>query len=146
MKDKESLISEDWFGRADKDLEVAELVLKNKVSLEIAIYHLQQTVEKYLKGYLLSKGWKLKKIHELEQLLNEAMVYEKRFQRFLHLCQVLTEWYVETKYPFRIRTRIKNTETKRYLQKTKKLVIFVKKKVIRKNSKKKGKSNLWKCD
>jgi hypothetical protein len=37
---------------------------------------LQQALEKYLKGFLLKHGWKLKKIHTLHSLLDEAMGFD----------------------------------------------------------------------
>ena len=34
--------------------------------------HLQQACEKYLKGKLIEKGWKLNRTHDLPELLDEA--------------------------------------------------------------------------
>lgn len=36
-------------------------------------YFLQQSLEKYLKAFLLQKGWSLKKIHTLYTLLDDAV-------------------------------------------------------------------------
>ena len=62
-------------------------------------YHLQQAVEKYLKGFLLSKGWKLKRIHDLEVLLNDGLKYERTFEKYRRLCQKITGYYVIDRYP-----------------------------------------------
>ena len=40
---------------------------------DAAGFYLQQAMEKYLKAFLLSKKWKLKRTHDLEVLLNEAV-------------------------------------------------------------------------
>ena len=58
MSREESYYPQDWFRIAEKDLErVQRRILLNDP--EDAGFHLQQAVEKYLKGYLLSKGWRL---------------------------------------------------------------------------------------
>lgn len=38
-------------------------------------FFLQQALEKYLKAFLLSQGWKLKKVHTLQSLLDEAAAF-----------------------------------------------------------------------
>jgi HEPN domain-containing protein len=98
MPPKNSLYPQDWFRIGEKDLKRAEHLL-NVNDPEGAGYHLQQAVEKYLKGFLLSKGWKLKRIHDLEVLLNDALKYEKTFDAYRTLCQKITGYYVIDRYP-----------------------------------------------
>lgn len=57
MKDK---IVQEWFERGKRDLESAKLIYVQK-------------------GYLIFHGWKLKKIHDIERLLVEAMKYDQSF-------------------------------------------------------------------
>jgi HEPN domain-containing protein len=99
MPDKESFIPKDWFKKAEEDLKAAEILLKEE-SLGIAGFLLQQAVEKYLKGYLLSRGWELKRIHDLVDLLNEVVTYDKSFDIYRSTCQQITEYYTEERYPF----------------------------------------------
>jgi len=40
---------------------------------ELAGFCLQQAVEKFLKAFLLSKGWKLRRVHDLNTLLDDAL-------------------------------------------------------------------------
>ena len=54
---------------------------------EGAAFHLQQALEKYLKGYLIGKGWKLERVHDLEDLIDHAVDYEAAFESFRFLCQ-----------------------------------------------------------
>ena len=75
MQPEESQYSEDWFRIGNKELDRAKNLF-NLSDLGGAGFNIQQAVEKYLKGYLLSKGWKLKKIHDLEPLLNEAIPHD----------------------------------------------------------------------
>lgn len=81
MKREESRYPQDWFRVGDKELMRAQNLL-NLEDLERAGFNIQQAVEKYLKGYLLSQEWQLRRIHDLEVLLNEALVYDSSFEEF----------------------------------------------------------------
>jgi HEPN domain-containing protein len=89
----------DWFRIGDKELLRARNLL-NLEDAEGACFNIQQAVEKYLKGYLISQGWKLRRIHDLETLLNEALTYDVSFESFRPACQKITQYYVEDRYPF----------------------------------------------
>jgi HEPN domain-containing protein len=96
---KESLLSEDWFDKAAQDMRRVEILLAAD-DVEGAGFHLQQAAEKYLKGYLLGQGWALKRTHDLEVLLNEAMVHDDGFEQYLDHCLMIREFYVQERYPF----------------------------------------------
>ena len=109
MPPKDSLYPQDWFRLAAKDFKRAEHLL-NVDDPEGAGYHLQQAVEKYLKGFLLSKGWKLKRIHDLEVLLNDALKYEKALEKYRSLCQKITGYYMIDRYPLPAAPTLTNEE------------------------------------
>ncbi|MEW6003544.1 MAG: HEPN domain-containing protein [Nitrospirota bacterium] len=96
---KESLYPPDWVKKAKKDLERVQKRLEDS-DLEDAAFHLQQALEKYLKSYLLSRGWKLKRIHDLEELLDEATKHNPKFETFRKTCQKVTGYYLIDRYPF----------------------------------------------
>jgi HEPN domain-containing protein len=73
MLGPESTLPADWFTQGDQDLQAAEILLTQNGPLPIVAFLLQQTVEKYLKGYLLSQAWSLRRIHDLEVLIHEAI-------------------------------------------------------------------------
>ena len=98
MPPKESLYPRDWVRIAEKDFKRAEQLLKLD-DAEGAGYNLQQAVEKYMKGFLLSKGWKSKRVHDLEILLNDALKYEATLEQFRSLCQKITAYFVIDRYP-----------------------------------------------
>ncbi|HID62269.1 MAG TPA: HEPN domain-containing protein [Anaerolineae bacterium] len=75
MLPEESLYPADWLRIAEKDLGRVEHLLGVE-DPEAAGFFLQQAVEKFLKAFLLSKGWELERIHDLEALLNAALVYD----------------------------------------------------------------------
>jgi len=99
MRDrKESLYSRDWISKAKKDLRRARVLLTDG-DTEGAGFHLQQAIEKYLKGYLLLKGWELQYVHDLVKLLNSATNYDSSFEEFRPLCEQVTEYYILVRYP-----------------------------------------------
>ena len=68
--DAGSSVAEEWVQIARKDWRRAERNLKVR-DAEAAGFFLQQSLEKYLKAFLLKRDWKLRKIHELDALLDE---------------------------------------------------------------------------
>ena len=95
---KEQLVKE-WLDNGKQDLEVAKLIFSKKTYYGAVLFHLQQAVEKNLKGYLIYYGWKLKKIHDIEVLLTEAIKYDKLFKKYLDIGRKLTAFYFEDRYP-----------------------------------------------
>jgi HEPN domain-containing protein len=96
---KESRYWKEWLNKAEKDLQRVEKRLENG-DTEDATFHLQQAIEKYLKGYLLSKGWKFKPVHDLERLLDEIIQFDTNFEQFREVCQRINPYYIEERYPF----------------------------------------------
>jgi HEPN domain-containing protein len=72
------------------DLGAAAILLKHGGDRAVAAMHVQQAVEKALKGYLISKGWKLKRTHDLIQLLDQAVRFEAGFEKFRAFCDFST--------------------------------------------------------
>ncbi len=80
----------------------------------LGIEALQESVERYLKGFLVGRGWTLVKTHDLERLVGEAISYERGFARFVPLAVELTEDFFAQHYPGDDTTNIgQNCETLR---------------------------------
>jgi len=118
---KESLYPKDWIGKAERDLHRARVLLADD-DAEGAGFHLQQAIEKYLKGYLLFKGWKLEYIYDLVKLLNCAKDYDLGFEEFRALCEQVTGYYVVDRYPFPVHASPTKEEIEQALRKTEELV------------------------
>jgi len=114
-----------WFERADEDLKVARHLLDQGFALLTAASLLQQAVERYLKGYLLSTGWVLKKTHDLELLITEAASRDADFQPFLDICRQLTEYYTETRYPPIVNSDLTPEEVEASLQHAERLIELI---------------------
>jgi HEPN domain-containing protein len=100
MKDNNKTKALEWYKKAEHDIEAVKILIEKDGPSDVAGVLLQQGVEKYLKGYLISKGWKLRKIHDLKVLLDEATKYDPLFNQYYDLFDVLTQYYFEGKYPF----------------------------------------------
>ncbi|MDD5089654.1 MAG: HEPN domain-containing protein [Candidatus Wallbacteria bacterium] len=82
------------------------LIMLSENDPEAASFFLQQSLEKFLKAYLLVNGWKLKKIHELDTLLNEACVQQPELEAFRDLCEEVSAFYIANRYPPLVRLEI----------------------------------------
>lgn len=99
LSEGESTYSADWLQIAEDDFQRVPRRLAEGDSADAA-FHLQQALEKYLKGFLLSRGWKLERIHDLRALLEEAAKHEPGLKKFRRLCAEVTAYYVQERYPF----------------------------------------------
>lgn len=105
MTHRESLYPADWMHIAEKDLKRVDRLLADN-DVELAGFCLQQAVEKFLKSYLLSQGWQLRKIHNLDALLDDAVTYDASLEEFRSLCQKVSGFYFVERYPFVVETGI----------------------------------------
>jgi HEPN domain-containing protein len=89
----------DWFLLATERLESADALFAVRGACYSTVELLQEAVERYLKGYLISKGWRLERIHDLNRLLDLAGSFEDQFLVFAPLAQSLTEQFWAQHYP-----------------------------------------------
>ena len=130
MPHKNSEYSKDWFEQGDKDLNATKILLEHSGPVSTAATHIQQAVEKYLKGYLLFKGWKLKRTHNLVELLDFAIDYDQSFEQYRKFCEETTAYYLETRYPI-FKAGPKKKEVEEALETAKSLVNDILKKFER---------------
>ena len=112
---EESLYPADWLRIAEKDLERVSYMLDVQ-DAEAAGFFLQQAIEKLLKAFLLSRGWKLKRIHDLEALLNAALTYDASIEQFRLACQKITGFYFVERYPFVTETGLTDDDVRNSLK------------------------------
>jgi HEPN domain-containing protein len=90
---------EDWVLLADKDLYAAEIIMRDDYSLtNIAAFHCQQAIEKYLKAYLIEKDIQIIKTHDLIKL-NDMTKEIKDLEIDEKELTVINEVYIESRYP-----------------------------------------------
>lgn len=89
----------DWFYAAADRIRVADATWERDGLTLTGIELLQEAVERYLKGYLIAKGWSLDRTHDLRKLLNVAMGYDPAFAAFKTFADELTEDFFSQHYP-----------------------------------------------
>jgi HEPN domain-containing protein len=109
MLHSESNYPSDWFRIGQRDLDRARRLLAFD-DAEAAAFYCQQAVEKYLKGYLLARSWRLRRIHDLEALLNDAVKRDPGFEQFRESCRKMTQYYIEDRYPFTVPSKLTKDE------------------------------------
>ena len=98
MPHEEPQYPKDWLRVAEKDLgRVSSLLAISDP--QAAGFFLQQAVEKFLKAFLLSKGWILQRTHDLEALLNHGLAYLPSLETYRAACQKISGFYVVDRYP-----------------------------------------------
>ncbi len=92
-------VVKEWIFKPDKDLEEAKFLFENNRPLEDSAYFVHQAIEKYLKAFLISKGWELEKIYDLVKLVKEVSKFDKSFEEFTPELERITDFYIESRYP-----------------------------------------------
>jgi HEPN domain-containing protein len=121
MPREESLYPADWLRIAEKDLGRIEHLL-DVHDPEAAGFFLQQAVEKFLKAFLLSKGWELERIHDLEVLLNAALAYDPSLEPSRAVCQKITGFYFVERYPFVVEAGVTTEDVRTSLEQVRGLI------------------------
>ena len=89
---------EEWKEIARKDYKRMKRSLR-AIDAEAAGFFLQQSLEKYLKAFILKHGWSLRKIHELDTLLDDAAKCNPDLENFRDLFERVTGYYFVDRYP-----------------------------------------------
>jgi HEPN domain-containing protein len=88
-----------WFELAADRLRMADTGWDEEGITPGGVEMLQQAVERYLKGFLIAKGWTLEKTHDLELLIRAAAERDNRFAAFIPFGIILTEDFFAQHYP-----------------------------------------------
>jgi len=121
MRREESLYPADWLRIAQKDLKRVSRLLRDH-DPEMAGFCLQQAVEKFFKAFLLSRGWRLRRTHSLEALLDDALAYEPSLEEFRPACQKITAFYFVERYPFVVEAGPTEDDVRLGMEETKGLI------------------------
>jgi len=91
---------EDWLQFARNDLKTAHaLLVVDEGLLSSVFYHIQQGVEKALKGYLLFRQIPARKTHDLVKLAESCVEYDIDFSSILNDAKDINPYSTVTRYP-----------------------------------------------
>lgn len=80
MTEAEKKHLEQWIDKAEHDLIAAKLIIEHQpLILDIACFHCQQAVEKYLKTFLVFKKEEFPRTHNLDLLLQSCIAHSQDF-------------------------------------------------------------------
>lgn len=95
----DTLKHREWFEIANKDLNGAKILYEYGADYGLVLFHLQQAVEKYLKGYLIHKTGMLQGGHSLIKLCKKSCEFDNEFRQYIKDAAFLNGYYIETRYP-----------------------------------------------
>ncbi|MEW6542251.1 MAG: HEPN domain-containing protein [Nitrospirota bacterium] len=95
---EDSPYADDWLKVARRDWHRMHVLLADG-DADGAGFFLQQAVEKYLNAFLLRQGWKLKRVHTLQSLLDEAAAFAPEAATMRPVCERVSGFYLGERYP-----------------------------------------------
>jgi len=123
------VLAKEWFEKGNHDLDEARLSYEHGGWTDIICFHYHQAIEKYLKGFLTSKGRdvtaKRYKIHNLPILLKMCCELESSLRRFENDCRILNQYYIEPRYPLGYPKVYSKIETRKAIESAEKIVNFI---------------------
>lgn len=109
-----------WWKRAEKDLDTAEFNLKGK-RYEAAAFFSQQAAEKALKALYIKKHKKIEKVHDLVMLARGLGLPGE----LIELCKELSPAYLYSRYPDVVAIKNIKSVSKKLLGHARKVVGWV---------------------
>ena len=115
----------EWIQTAYDDYDSAKYLFDrpHRKPLEIICYHCQQSAEKSLKAFLCANNVDIPKTHDTGILNQHCSEIDDKFSNFQKLCEELTIYATETRYPIRI--EIDEATAERLLQQVLEIYDFV---------------------
>ena len=99
MDGNTKILANEWFDSANSDYQYAEVGMKEEYVFPQVAFLSQQIAEKFLKGFLLVHNVQPPRIHELPKLLDECAKINPEFEKLRDACELLTGFYIDTRYP-----------------------------------------------
>ena len=90
-----------WFKKAQNDLKAGKDEFKTEnPATDTICFHMQQAVEKYLKGYLVYYGYEAEKTHNISRILEKCLSIDSSFTALTdNGIEILTPYGTVIRYP-----------------------------------------------
>jgi HEPN domain-containing protein len=91
-----------WLIKAINDYKTAKRLLKppeDEIITDTLCFHCQQTVEKFLKAFLVENNIDFEKIHTLEYLIKLCSTVDSNFENLYEVAEKLASYAISIRYP-----------------------------------------------
>jgi len=89
----------DWFLLAEDRLRGADILYAAEGVTFLGVEALHEAVERYLKGFLVSRAGKIERTHDLSYLLDCAIKHDPAFREYSGLTESLADQFWAQHYP-----------------------------------------------
>ena len=103
---------QDWYDKARRDLDGAQILLEHDGGNDLVAFHCHQAIEKALKGWLLKATGSLVDGHSLVYLCRSAIKNGAELEPHLKDCAYVNQFYIETRYPADIPMELSGNEAR----------------------------------
>jgi len=119
-----------WFKKAQNDLKTGKDEFKTEnPATDTICFHMQQAVEKYLKGYLIYHEQEAEKTHNISRILENCISIDSSFSELIDAgIEILTPYGTVIRYPDDFYMPDME-ETEEAIQLAETVVSFIKKKI-----------------
>ncbi|MFH0797189.1 MAG: HEPN domain-containing protein [Candidatus Omnitrophota bacterium] len=124
MLNNHSRLVEEWIIKARNDLKSVEILYREKGPSDTICFHCHQSIEKFIKAYLVAKNIHFEKIHSLWNLAKLCATKDKEFLNSEEELKLLDAYYIESRYPPEIKIYSRQ-ECKKVLKLTQELTGFI---------------------
>ncbi|AEF18254.1 HEPN domain protein [Thermoanaerobacterium xylanolyticum LX-11] len=87
-----------WLNYAEDDYKAANELLKAKL-YNVVCFYSQQSIEKYLKAYLIYNGINPPRVHHLITLIRIINKFSDAFDEFIDDVKTVDMYYIPSRYP-----------------------------------------------
>ncbi len=120
----------EWVTKADEDFEFARIHLEEEKQFFAQIcFHFNQSVEKYLKAFIIANKLEFRKIHDLHLLLKQCKSKDHSLSQLKDDYEYLATFYIETRYPVHWPTVFSEKEAEKAYRSAKIIRNVIKKKL-----------------
>lgn len=118
--------SQFWIEYADNDLCAAQVLIDYKKPLiGIALYHIEQAVEKAFKAYLVSHRVSFALTHDLKPLLANCSKLDADFDQFAEDAKEISPYATKSRYPNKSYSPPTKAVVEKLIQRAQTIVEFV---------------------
>ena len=90
----------DWLDFVNADMAAVRLLARHRISFHVCESKLAEALEKAMKADLISRGWRLERVHDLQKLCDHLFQRDHETAlRLQPLADELSGSYTESRYP-----------------------------------------------